>query len=191
MSEFISKPRKNRGNVRKRESIEEDPEADGETEIGRQAKAQKKNPMAFTTKREGGGEKVKLLYESSRQIQQADDQGATRELETETAKDRDARYATWHMPLMYFTFPLRRGQTSYVIFMFLAYRSPPGSGVHVWQASTDACLHSKPSLKYTRAGGLGIKVKIVFPVDQARLQFPNRLGPAFPTFLQISILADT
>lgn len=94
MSGLFNKSKRNRGNVRKRGG-EEDEVPDGEeTEIVRENKMHKKNPLAFSTKREGAGESVKLLYKSDRQLQQADDQGATREVETETATDRDARYVS-------------------------------------------------------------------------------------------------
>ena len=87
---MFAKPR-NRGNVRKREKQGDDETEEQETEVQRQAKQQKKNPMAFSTKTEGGSSSVKLLYESDRRLQQSDDQGATRQVETETATDRDAR----------------------------------------------------------------------------------------------------
>lgn len=59
----------------------------------RKAKQQKKAPLTFSTKDEASHQSVKLLYESDRKLQQASDQGATREVETETAKDNDARCA--------------------------------------------------------------------------------------------------
>ena len=87
---MFSKPR-NRGNVRKRGAESEKEQDEAETDVVRHAKQQKKNPMAFSTKTETANQSAKLLYESDRRIQQADDQGATRQVETETATDRDAR----------------------------------------------------------------------------------------------------
>jgi hypothetical protein len=81
--------RKNRGNLRKR-AAEEDGD-DAETGVMRKAQKAKDAPLAFTTKREDKFETFK--FESSNVIQQATgDQGATRQLETETQHDRDARW---------------------------------------------------------------------------------------------------
>jgi hypothetical protein len=92
----FSKPSRNRGNLRKR-NVEEEVEDDSafaleDLEGMRKAKIQKKTPLTFSTKDEAKNKSVKILYESDRKLQQASDQGATREVETETAKDNDARY---------------------------------------------------------------------------------------------------
>lgn len=91
----FAKPRRNRGNIRKRPADEEAEGASQEPEAEqislRRAKLQKAAPLSFTTKQESDKGAVKLLYESERGVQQASDQGATRTLETETETDRDAR----------------------------------------------------------------------------------------------------
>jgi RING finger protein 113A len=94
--------RKNRGNIRKR--VEEGAEDtagpssslyEGEDSplALRKAKAQKAGDkrLAFSTKSHGEDRLAPFKYESSRQLQQLGDQGATRTLETETEFDRDAR----------------------------------------------------------------------------------------------------
>lgn len=92
----FAKPRRNRNNVRKRPTVEDEEgprdSALEEREDLQRAKLQKKATNTFTTKEASTGRGVKLLYESDRNLQQASDQGATREVETETATDRDARY---------------------------------------------------------------------------------------------------
>lgn len=101
--------RKNRGHIRKRPADEADgaaaPAADGELADGaapavaRRSKAAKEAPLAFTTRREGGGDAgagprlEAFKYESARTLQQASDMGATRGNQQETAFDRDARRA--------------------------------------------------------------------------------------------------
>lgn len=93
----IFKSRKNRANVRKRPATEEEDDdlasAMDEREAIQRAKMQKQAPNTFSTQDTAKQKSVKLLHESDRMLQQATDQGATREVETETAKDRDARYA--------------------------------------------------------------------------------------------------
>ena len=83
---------KDRGNVRKR-GAEEPAEVEEPAAVERRAKVQKDAPMAFSTKANEQGRGRTFRYESSRTLQQVDDQGATAALETETAFDRDARYA--------------------------------------------------------------------------------------------------
>ena len=101
--------RKNRGHIRKRPADEVDgtaaTAADGELADGaapavaRRSKAAKEAPLAFTTRREGGGDAgagprlEAFKYESARTLQQASDMGATRGNQQETAFDRDARRA--------------------------------------------------------------------------------------------------
>ena len=89
------KARRNRANVRKRPvSDEEDDEltsAMEEREAIQRAKMQKQAPNTFTTQSGANKNGIKLLHESDKMLQQATDQGATREVETETATDRDAR----------------------------------------------------------------------------------------------------
>ena len=91
----FSKARRNRGNIRKR-NVEDEEDDDNELALEdlegmRKAKVQKQAPLTFTTKEDTSHQPVKLLYQSDGKLQQASDQGATRELETETAKDNDAR----------------------------------------------------------------------------------------------------
>jgi len=106
--------RKNRGHIRKRPADEADgaaaPAADGELADGaapavaRRSKAAKEAPLAFTTRREGGGDAgagprlEAFKYESARTLQQASDMGATRGNQQETAFDRDARRAPPPVP---------------------------------------------------------------------------------------------
>ena len=94
-AEGFVKPRRNRNNVRKRLASEADDDDLGtaleEREAAQKAKLQKQAPNTFSTKERDSAQGVKLLYESDRKLQQATDQGATREVETETATDRDAR----------------------------------------------------------------------------------------------------
>ena len=89
------KPRKNKSNVRKRPASEEEDDevtpAMEEREAIQRAKMQKSAPNTFRTQDTASKKSVKLLHESDRMLQQATDQGATREVETETATDRDAR----------------------------------------------------------------------------------------------------
>ena len=80
--------RKNRGNIRKR-GAEDDAEDTSETGVVKKAQKAKDAPLAFTTKKEDKFETFK--FESSNLLQQSGDQGATRQLETETQHDRDAR----------------------------------------------------------------------------------------------------
>ena len=95
----FAKPRKNRNNVRKRPTAEDEDESQegamNEREALQKAKLQKKATNTFTTKEDHTNKGVKLLYESDKKLQQASDQGATREVETETATDRDARYVSY------------------------------------------------------------------------------------------------
>lgn len=92
----FKKPRRNRSNMRKRpnDDFEDEELVSGleEREALQRAKLQKQAPNTFSTKEPSSKQSVKLLYESDRNLQQATDQGATREVETETATDRDARY---------------------------------------------------------------------------------------------------
>lgn len=79
-----------RGNIRKRAAEEEGDEGGpGAGGVQRKAQRAKEAPLAFTTKREDKFETFK--FESSDRLQQTGDQGATRQLETETQHDRDAR----------------------------------------------------------------------------------------------------
>ncbi len=94
-ADSMFKSRRNRSNVRKRPASEEDEDdltpAMEEREAIQRGKLQKKAPNTFTTNDVGSKDSVKLMHESNRTLQQATDQGATREVETETATDRDAR----------------------------------------------------------------------------------------------------
>lgn len=93
----FKKPKRNRSNMRKRPAEEVDEEelllAAEEREALQKAKMQKQTPNTFSTREAKNKQGLKLLYESDKQLQQSTDQGATREVETETAKDRDARSA--------------------------------------------------------------------------------------------------
>lgn len=81
--------RKNRqANIRKR-AAEEDAADEGEGGVQRKAQRAKEGQLAFTTRKEDKFETFK--FDSSNILQQTTDQGATRELETETQKDRDGR----------------------------------------------------------------------------------------------------
>ncbi|KAK9837162.1 hypothetical protein WJX81_007360 [Elliptochloris bilobata] len=97
--------RKNRGNIRKRpaEDNSSSAAADGATGdesaavAARKARAMKEAPLAFTTRRDGGGDAgvgprlEAFKYESARTLQQASDMGATRGNQQETSFDQDAR----------------------------------------------------------------------------------------------------
>lgn len=83
--------KKNRGNVRKRATADEEGsggEGD-ETAVIRKAKQTKGDPLAFSTKREDK-EQVTFAFESNKALQMGNSD-ATRMLETETEFDRDAR----------------------------------------------------------------------------------------------------
>ena len=54
--------------------------------------ARKDAPLAFSTKKDDSMKLELHKFESTRQLQQTSDQGATRTNEGETAHDRDARY---------------------------------------------------------------------------------------------------
>lgn len=58
------------------------------------ARATKDAPLAFSTRAQTGDKLEVFKFESSRQLQQTTDQGATRLNEMETAHDRDSRYAS-------------------------------------------------------------------------------------------------
>lgn len=83
--------RRNRGNIRKRPAADDvdDDQQDEANAVVRKAQVQKDNPLAFTTKKDDKFQTFK--YESSRNIQQQTDMGATKEVETETQHDRDGR----------------------------------------------------------------------------------------------------
>lgn len=97
--------RRNRGvaNIRKRAEDEEQQDGEGqddEASVQRRSKAQRGDPVAFSTKRavdgaqDGEGIKdIRFTYDSNRGIQQQHDARVTGMLETETATDRDARCA--------------------------------------------------------------------------------------------------
>lgn len=94
-TEFASR-RRNRGNIRRRPRDDEGDSdaADEDTEVVRKSKVQKAVPLAFSTKQATDKSSAKLMYEGSRSVQQASDQGATRTLQTETETDRDGRRVT-------------------------------------------------------------------------------------------------
>lgn len=82
--------RKNRGNIRSKRAADDDGgDSGGEGGVQRKAQRTKEAQLAFTTKKEDKFETFK--FESSNVVQQSGDQGATRQLETETEHDRDAR----------------------------------------------------------------------------------------------------
>ncbi|KAF8065524.1 zZinc finger CCCH domain-containing protein 1 [Scenedesmus sp. PABB004] len=89
-------PRKNRGNLRKRAPADGDGgdggggDDDG-TSVVRKAKAQRGDPLAFSTKKEAGADGHGVTFASSAAPLAAKDESATRALETETEFDRDAR----------------------------------------------------------------------------------------------------
>jgi hypothetical protein len=85
------KQRKNRGNMRKRPTEDEQDAAEEETAVVRKQKQQRGDPLAFTTKQEGKRDDVAVTFASIAGSLAAKDTTATRELETETAYDRDAR----------------------------------------------------------------------------------------------------
>ena len=89
---FARKGARNRGNIRKRPTADEGGSGDEEdaTKVVRKAKTVRGEPLTFTNKQEGA-EEVHVTYESNKAIQSGKDNLATRELETETATDRDAR----------------------------------------------------------------------------------------------------
>eukprot|EP00959_Pyramimonas_sp_CCMP1952_P061404 1283109-Pyramimonas_sp.AAC.2 len=92
------KKRGQRGNLRKRQEEEGEP-ADGEgSAVVRPSKAKKESALDFSSSSKGSQleagavrDGTRFKVESSRLVQQNTDNGATRELETETAKDRDGR----------------------------------------------------------------------------------------------------
>jgi RING finger protein 113A len=88
----IFSKRKNRGTLRKRggEGEGEGDAADVEDAVVKKVQRQKEAPLAFSTRRE---DKTELFrFESSNTVQQQQgDAFATRQLETETAHDRDGR----------------------------------------------------------------------------------------------------
>ncbi len=99
--------RKNRGNIRKRPTEDSAVATEAHTPAGddtaavaaRRTKAAKVAPLAFTTRREGGGDAgagprlEAFKYESARTLQQSSDMGATRGNQQETSFDQDARRA--------------------------------------------------------------------------------------------------
>lgn len=88
--------KKNRANIRKRVSdgVVEDA---GEGAILKKTQRVKDASLAFTTKKDEKFETFK--YESNNVVQQSTDQGATRQMETETQHDRDGRYALIGIPI--------------------------------------------------------------------------------------------
>lgn len=70
---------------------------DGSEEVAvvkKVARPTKDAPLAFSTKAQNGDKLEVFKFESSKQLQQTTDQGATRTNEAETAHDRDARQAS-------------------------------------------------------------------------------------------------
>lgn len=55
-------------------------------------------PLAFSTKAQTGDKLEVFKFESSKQLQQTTDQGATRMNEMETQHDRDNRQVFLHLP---------------------------------------------------------------------------------------------
>ena len=91
--------RKARGNVRKRSLEEADDAVSPEDAVsaaiaasGKRSKAVK-GGSTFTTKKDDDDKLQTFKFASTKTLQQQGDQGATAVLETETAYDRDARYA--------------------------------------------------------------------------------------------------
>jgi len=89
--------RKQRGNVRKRKEEADDEPEEEQSAVVRLPKAKKESALDFSSSKvnnlEPGAVRdgTKFKVESSRLVQQNTDNGATRELETETQKDRDGR----------------------------------------------------------------------------------------------------
>jgi hypothetical protein len=89
--------RKQRGNVRKRKEEADDEPEEEHSPVVRLSKAKKESALDFSSSKvnnlEPGAVRdgTKFKVESSRLVQQNTDNGATRELETETQKDRDGR----------------------------------------------------------------------------------------------------
>jgi len=67
--------------------------SEGPAIVKRAARPTKDAPLAFSTKAQNGDKLEVFKFESSKQLQQTTDQGATRTNEAETAHDRDARQA--------------------------------------------------------------------------------------------------
>uniref|UniRef100_A0A7S0MXU6 RING-type E3 ubiquitin transferase n=1 Tax=Pyramimonas obovata TaxID=1411642 RepID=A0A7S0MXU6_9CHLO len=94
----FNKKRRQRGNLRKKQD-EEDDDTEGErSAVVRPSKAKKESALDFSSSNKGSHlepgavrDGTRFKVESSRLVQQNTDNGATRELMTETEKDRDAR----------------------------------------------------------------------------------------------------
>ena len=90
--------RRQKGNLRKRQEQEDDPAEEERSTVVRPTKAKKESALDFSSTNKAGRlepgavrDGTRFKVESSRLVQQNTDNGATRELETETEKDRDAR----------------------------------------------------------------------------------------------------
>ncbi|KAK3235114.1 hypothetical protein CYMTET_54666 [Cymbomonas tetramitiformis] len=85
------KKRKDRGNVRKRANVSDDEGEARGSSVVRSSKAKKESAIEASSSKGKTGGSTRFAYESNRQVQTHNDQGATKMLETETATDRDAR----------------------------------------------------------------------------------------------------
>ena len=66
--------------------------ADGGAAVRKAPRASNDAPLSFSTRKDAADAKLEMhRFESSRQLQQTTDQGATRVNEAETEHDRDAR----------------------------------------------------------------------------------------------------
>eukprot|EP00798_Chlamydomonas_sp_ICE-L_P001066 gene1066-3924_t len=84
---FAKRANRNRGNMRKRETAED--EGNDETTVVRQKKQVRGDPLAFSNKREGETD-IMMTYESNKALQSGGND-AFRYNETETAMEHDAR----------------------------------------------------------------------------------------------------
>ena len=84
--------RKNRANVRKKDTEEEEAdEHDDKSAVFKKAKQARGGPLSFTTKTDRAEGLSGVAYAGSHALQSSTDTKATAMLETETQTDRDAR----------------------------------------------------------------------------------------------------
>ena len=90
--------RKNRANMRKKETEEEESIDNDQSAVVRKAKQARTDPLSFNTRTDKSEDLSGVQYAGNHRLQSGTDNKATAMLETETQTDRDARYHFRHSP---------------------------------------------------------------------------------------------
>jgi len=83
--------RKNRANMRKKDTEEGEDQFEDQSNVVRKAKQARGDPLSFTTRTDRAEDLSGVQYQGSHTLQAGADTKATAMLETETETDRDAR----------------------------------------------------------------------------------------------------